>query len=353
MNYFSLSDHELHSKTLGAAVNEKKSTFALLEYLAEVDRRRLYAERGFSSLWIYVHQELGYSEAQASERVGAMRLMIKIPAVKQSLITNKLTLTSAAKLATFVKREKPSIEKTVELLSLVNEKSSREVERLLLAEQKVPDARPDLIKVSGTQISRITFDADEEFMGIFARLKEMQSDPSLSLQSLFKKTMKEYIEKRTLKIPKVNTTAGKPTLQTKISTIPNTGLQHTTSRAPEVKRTNELIKSVDKPITRFNRQGFSQSRYIPISVKTFVRLRSNDQCEYVVKTIDEKTKQLIHKRCDSRSQLQFDHIKPYAIGGDSSVENIRHLCRSHNFHAASKVFGMSKMLDLSKLKKTA
>ena len=38
-------------------------------------------------------------------------------------------------------------------------------------------------------------------------------------------------------------------------------------------------------------------------------------------------------------RLQVDHIRPYALGGASSVENLRLLCPSHNLFMAEKVFG--------------
>jgi len=347
MNYFSLSDHELHVKTLCASAGEKMATFTLLEYLAEVDRRRLYAERGFSSLWMYVHKELGYSEAQASERVGAMRLMINIPEVKQGLITNQLTLTSAAKLAIFVKREKPSAEKTLELLNQVSEKSSREVERLLFSEQKIPDTRPDLVKTTGAHHSRISFDADEEFMTMLTRVKALQANPTLSLQDLFKKIMKEYIVKKELKEQKTLTGISSYGTTKNVSKISPASIrtQHAASRAPEVKKRRALRPPEKKvnELAHSNNENIAHTRYIPIAVKKFVRLRSNDQCEYLAKITDEKNGELIHRRCESQSQLQFDHIKPYSLGGSSGAENIRHLCRAHNFHAASKIFGMKKM----------
>src|SRR6185437_15510137 len=76
-----LSDQELHARTLVAASKEKAATLALLDYLAEVDIRRLYSAQAYSSLWEYVHKALGYSESQASERVAAMRLMRRLPEI--------------------------------------------------------------------------------------------------------------------------------------------------------------------------------------------------------------------------------------------------------------------------------
>jgi hypothetical protein len=104
----SLSNEALHAETLSAARDEKRATLVLLEFLAEVDARHLYSERGYSSLFEYVHRELGYSESQASERVSAMRLMRKFPHVKVKIEQHALTLTSAARFASFVRNETPA-----------------------------------------------------------------------------------------------------------------------------------------------------------------------------------------------------------------------------------------------------
>ena len=51
-----ISDDELHVRTLTASANEKQATLVLLEHLTEVDHRRLFALRGYSSLWEYAHK---------------------------------------------------------------------------------------------------------------------------------------------------------------------------------------------------------------------------------------------------------------------------------------------------------
>ena len=43
--------------------------------------------------------------------------------------------------------------------------------------------------------------------------------------------------------------------------------------------------------------------------------------------------------CDERGFLEFDHIVPFAAGGDATVENLRLLCRVHNRHEAELFFG--------------
>lgn len=69
----------------------------------------------------------------------------------------------------------------------------------------------------------------------------------------------------------------------------------------------ELARAKAKRIER----GSSQQRYIARSVREKV---SKDQCE----------------NCGTRVHLQIEHIRPIAMGGQSTTDNLRILCRSCN-----------------------
>ena len=49
------------------------------------------------------------------------------------------------------------------------------------------------------------------------------------------------------------------------------------------------------------------------------------------------------QRCGNTWQVELDHIRPAALGGPSTVENLRILCRSHNALAAEHAFGREHM----------
>ena len=100
-----LSNQELHTQTKKAATSEKAATVILLEHLAEVESRRLYALYGKPSLWEYVKTELSYSDSQTFDRINAMRLMVKVPTIKSNLENGSLSLTATAKLGSFVRKE--------------------------------------------------------------------------------------------------------------------------------------------------------------------------------------------------------------------------------------------------------
>ena len=117
MQIKTLSDKDLLSATHAVSVREKAATLELLEHLIEVERRDLIFKQGFSSIWEYLHRGLSYCESAASERVAAMRLLKRAPEVAQLLSTQKLSLSTAAKVQHFVR----AVEKTEKRKIDINE----------------------------------------------------------------------------------------------------------------------------------------------------------------------------------------------------------------------------------------
>ena len=77
-------------------LEERRVVTSILEYLREVDRRRLYAEAGYPSLWEFCIRELGYSEGAASRRINSMRLLRDMPELKRDIEEGKHNLSSGS-----------------------------------------------------------------------------------------------------------------------------------------------------------------------------------------------------------------------------------------------------------------
>ncbi len=56
---------------------EKRYTAKVLAKLMIIEKDKLYADLKYSSLHKYIIKELGYSDAESSIRVNAVRLMLK------------------------------------------------------------------------------------------------------------------------------------------------------------------------------------------------------------------------------------------------------------------------------------
>ena len=93
-----LSDRELLRATSTLVRHERHLQGAVIDHLAEIDARRLYLQRGCSSLFDYAVRELGYSDAAAGRRIGAVRLCADQPDARERLRDGSLTLSAAAEL---------------------------------------------------------------------------------------------------------------------------------------------------------------------------------------------------------------------------------------------------------------
>ena len=93
-----LSDRELLRETSNLVRHERHLQGAVIDHLAEIEARGLHLQRGFSSLFDYAVRELGYSDAAAARRIGAMRLCADQPDAREGLRDGSLTLSAAAEL---------------------------------------------------------------------------------------------------------------------------------------------------------------------------------------------------------------------------------------------------------------
>lgn len=61
---------------------------------------------------------------------------------------------------------------------------------------------------------------------------------------------------------------------------------------------------------------------------------------HVIKEIPTKAQGI---RCPATHGLEFDHIKPFALGGESLESNLRLTCKPHNLLNAENAFGKEFM----------
>jgi hypothetical protein len=98
----SLSKLSIEALDLGLKKLRKAENTAVAEiilYLSELDLRQAYRELGYSSLFTYCSEALGYSEGAAYRRVQATRLYRTNPEILNSIKEGKLTLCSVAEIA--------------------------------------------------------------------------------------------------------------------------------------------------------------------------------------------------------------------------------------------------------------
>ena len=316
-NFLDLTDQELLNQTDLAAKTEKRATLALLQYLCEVDLRKSYAIKAYSSLFEYLVKELGFSESQSSERVNAVRLMRSTPEVKSYLESGKLNLSTASKIQRFVQAEKklsktlaPEL-KTTLIQECLNQ-SKREVEKILFshASEPVKIAMKERITQVDQNKVELKIILDEKTEEKLNRAKELIRTETIA--ELLDQALTALIYQEEKKLGKIE-----KTVLSEKTVMPKNTISKSTLPATLAKKSNgpNSSKSLN-----------SSSRYIPVQFKKIIFSRSNGQCEY--------TDPISKRRCKSKSHLEIDHIKPLALNGKTELHNLRHLCRNHNLKSS-------------------
>ena len=359
-----LKDAELLMLTLHAAKTEKEATLALLDYLVEIDSRRLYAAvNACSSLFEYLVKELGFSHPAASERVNTVRLIRAVPPVKEHLETGRLTLTSAAQIQRFVNAEQKvdpkgravSASEKEKVVEACLGKSKREVEKTLFEKHSEPARILTQERVRAVTASRseVKFTVSDDTLKKLKQLKDLTGDQALEkifdqaldVLLLTEKKKRGVIPKQPklgerklkslIKSTSLIKSAVKRTIAPIIKSQTPVAAENYAAQGPMADQTLARNKTEIKPetSTEFANPPTLNSRFIPIDLKRRVFARSKGRCEFV----DRRTKM----RCECTFRLQIDHIIPLAIGGETTSSNLRHLCSAHNLRMAAQA-GLKK-----------
>ncbi len=279
-----LSDKHLLKETKKLVIAEKKLTAQVIEHLQEVESRKLYSDLKYGSLFQYCVQELGYSEDAAYRRINAMRVAVHVPIVKEKIQKGELSLSNTNLFSALNNEVELSKKEQKEIVTKIAHMSKRECERELhrVREHKGVGkrTRPTQVRTENSSHVRVSLSLDHE---TFSALESIQQHKGFSLEETV-----TYLVKQ--------------------------------ERAPQV----AMLAKATRPKAR---KLVGKGRYIPVQIRENVLKRDKNRCV----------------KCSSTYKLQFDHIKPFALGGRSEESNLRLLCQSCNRRQAIKVFGVSKV----------
>jgi len=271
-----LPDEKLLAEIQRAVSVERSAITEVLQYLAEVEVRKLHLARGYSSLWDFATKYLGYSESEAYTRIQAMRLIREVPSAEEDIREGKISLTVAADTKSAFNQESKkrplAAEEKQKIFDEVKGKSKREAEKVFQFHFGGP--RNDASEKLVIHASRETLAKLEELKGLYAH-QNFDGDLSKLFELMVDLSLKEA----------------------------------------KKKRTEEPARPVHKP-SRPN------ARHIPQRIRREVWRRANLECSYV----DPVT----GRKCGSKHALEVDHIQEWSRGGTHDPQNLRLLCSAHN-----------------------
>jgi hypothetical protein len=142
MTLAKLKDSDLLAQIKTYVQSERDVLVKILDHLREIERRRLFSDLGYSSLFDYAVKELRYSEGQAVRRIQAMRLLKELPQLEPKIASGVLSLSNFQQAHSFFR----NIEST-EPNRIVTPKEKLEI-FAHLEDKSVRDAQKELLKMN-------------------------------------------------------------------------------------------------------------------------------------------------------------------------------------------------------------
>ncbi|MCK5074514.1 MAG: HNH endonuclease [Bacteriovoracaceae bacterium] len=284
-----ISDTVLLSNIKTLVNKERELAARIIDHLAEIEKRKLYSELKYRSLFEYCVKELFLSEDQAGRKITAMRVSLRVPAIKNKIDNGELSISNANLLSSFFNQAKTSPMEKKDVVNRVAGTSKRECENILnsIKNEKGLSNSPKAphIRNETSDTVRLSLSISKKTMAKIKRLKGI------------------YAHKQDMDLTKIIDLMADALLE-----------QEEAKQIPKQKQ-----ESIKTPIKK--------GRYIPKNIRTQVFKRAKNKCEL----------------CGSIHALQMDHRKPFAFGGDNSISNLRLICRNCNIRAGIKIFGTNKM----------
>ena len=299
MQLQTLPDEKLQVRLERLVRHERKVMALVIEHIAEVMRRKLFLTLGYHSIYHYLTKKFHYSEGCAYRRMWAAQALLQVPEIKPRLEEGSLNLTQVCLVQQTLRKEekiqcaKIPVEKRKEIYAQIAGKTGRESEKILDREVSVELPRQVAVEKHRRDHSvELTLQVSPELFAKLQTVKNLYShiDPGADWVRTLELMTDDVIKKR-------DPLARKRPAQ----------------KIPVEKTVTQSFAKTKKPSVK--------RRPIPSVVKRYILRRDEGKCQYVGPT---------GRKCESRHQIELDHIRPVQRGGGNEAENLRVLCRRHN-----------------------
>lgn len=327
---------------------EKRNVALVIAHIAEMSRRKGALERGYKSLFDYAVRRLNLSEGSVALRIQVANVSRRFPQLLVALAENRLSLTVAGLLAPHLTES--NVEK---LLSDCAGMTKREAEEHLVALRPKPVFAPSIRRtpsrpeetprapspspvppvkeveesVSPPPVPRISasilqpatteqfnfrFAAGREFKEKLERLAEVLGveNPLKHMAEILEQAVDMALNKKD----------------------PKRKLERRVER--QAKRSAETTEKA-RP-DEISEKELHNSRYLSSEVRERVHARAGYQCEY---------RGPDGTRCRSRTGLEIEHERPFAIHHSHDERFLKLFCNQHNRFSAERVYGVAFMQD--------
>jgi 5-methylcytosine-specific restriction endonuclease McrA len=379
-----LEDHAPLCALTQLVTQDRATTAALLAHIVEVEERRLYLYEACPSMFVYCKRVLHLSESATYKRIHAARAARRFPAIFGAIADGRLHLSAVVTLAPHLKSANAD-----ELLVAATHKTRAEVEELIAARFPCADLPtvvrplPPAVVVCEQAAQVLDSRAPQQPPGAVVPSDALKTPNGMGpLAGRLETNVAAGLARCHALHPESPATQdhGSPAEVTAPNHAPHVAPNTTPHAEPRARltplspgryaiqvtvdqETHELLREAKDLLghsvpsgdiaevlkralgllvqklkaQKYGRtpeprpqDGESNGRHIPAEIRRIVSERDGDQCTFVSAS---------GRRCEARSSLQFDHLRPFACGGKTSVENLRLMCGPHNLHLARVVYG--------------
>jgi hypothetical protein len=338
-----ISDEDLLACTRELVRQSCATEAELLLHLAEIDERKLYAQRAFPSMVAFCMKELGFSEGAAYNRIGVARAARRWPAVLEALRSGAVHLAGLRVLVPHLTDENHE-----RILGDARGKPKRDIEEMaarLSPKPPVPDQMRRLPQRPAATL----------FEPVARSVPAASADPIASTAPA-EPVPAIHRERRPVIAPlSADTFAIQFTAPRAVRDKLRQAQDLLRHRVPTSELAVVFDKALDALIEKLKKERFAvgtrsrnqsaparpapvpsafPSRHIPAAIRRAVYERAEGRCEFV----DEEG-----RRCSETGGLEFDHLEGFARTHVHDVDTIRLACHGHNRHAADQMYGRAFM----------
>lgn len=341
--------------------SERKLTAQIVEYIKEIDSRRIFLELGFNSTFAYLTDGMGYTAAEAQRRIDSARLLRELPNLGQEIQAGALNLTQLSIVAQAVRaKEKQAgvridtatkFEICADLKNQNTQATQQKVAELL----DIPIESHERKKVQQDGSVRLDLTLSEEQMAKLARAREVLSSTlqEATMAELIVRLAEEFLSRKDPLVVEERVQAREAKSQAKkVAGI--TSVAEVTAD----KSTQDQLASNGNLAQRAQGAQGEQREELQVQAEERERGEHGERTEQQAQ--QEQPAQPAQRRdqhkltprirrfvlfrdrccqwknsasgeiCGSTFDLEVDHIRALWAGGDDDVLNLQALCRVHN-----------------------